>query len=131
MPIAPTGLKVPAVRALLGHMAGRYPEAGLPPFPATDGAPAARDRAEFGIVDHFRQSGLVAFAEPCVAECHEGEAACRRCLEARGPAPAAVRRAKEKWRRGPLPGYCKDRVALLRKEKRAGRCAGVCGAFSW
>lgn len=44
--IAPTGLKVPAVRALLAHMAGRYPEAGLPPFPAADAAPAARDRAE-------------------------------------------------------------------------------------
>ena len=48
--------------------------------PCDTPANADRDSAEWHVVKMLAEAGLVVFAEPCVAECHEGKGACESCL---------------------------------------------------
>uniref|UniRef100_A0A061R1C7 beta-galactoside alpha-(2,6)-sialyltransferase n=2 Tax=Tetraselmis sp. GSL018 TaxID=582737 RepID=A0A061R1C7_9CHLO len=50
-------------------------------------ANAERDGAEWHVVKAIVEAGLARFREPCVAECHEGQASCERCKRASGFRP--------------------------------------------
>ena len=67
-------------------------------------------------------------AEPCIAECHEGEAACGACLAAHPFSDAQRADAMRAWSKGPLPEYCSPKARAAERAKKAAKEAAKEGA---